>query len=108
MASPFSATMEAYLAYAQSYSIVKFLIDNYGQDKMFDLLNTFEQGSGYDEALEKVYGFNMDGLNVLWRESVGAAAPATAGAGMHPALIGASAGVLLAAGFGVRRWRRSH
>jgi len=110
LASPFSANpMEAYLAYAQSYSIVEFLIDNYGQDKMSDLLNTFEQGSGYDEALEKVYGFNMDGLNVLWRDYVGAAVPATAGVGVHPALIGASAGILLAAGFGVRRWgwRRS-
>ncbi|MBM4433176.1 MAG: peptidase MA domain-containing protein [Chloroflexi bacterium] len=106
LASPFSANpMEAYLAYAQSYSIVKFLIDNYGQDKMFDLLSTFEQGSGYDEALEKVYGFDMDGLNVLWRDYVGAAVPAAAGVGVHPALIGASAGIVLTTGFGVRRWR---
>ena len=34
---------------------------------MFELLNTFKQGSGYDEALLKVYGFDMDGLDALWR-----------------------------------------
>jgi len=33
---------------------------------MLELLNTFRQGSGYDEALQKVYGFDMDGLNELW------------------------------------------
>lgn len=110
LASPFSARPEqAYLAYAQSYSLVKFLIDKYGQDKMFELLNTFEQGSGYDEALEKVYGFDMDGLNALWREYAGGAVPATAGTGILPALIGAFGGLLLVAGLvvGNRGWRRS-
>jgi hypothetical protein len=37
---------------------------------MLDLLNTFSQGSGYDAALEAVYGFDMDGLDSLWREYV--------------------------------------
>jgi hypothetical protein len=42
------------------------LIDEYGREKMFDMLNTFQQGAGYDEALVKVYGFDMDGLHELW------------------------------------------
>ena len=71
IASPFSAySEEAILAYAQSYSLVELLINNYGSDKMLELLNTFRQGSGYDGALENVYGFNMDGLNTLWRDYV--------------------------------------
>jgi hypothetical protein len=71
LASPFSAyAEESFLAYAQSYRLVEYLIDNYGRDKMFELLNTFRQGSGYDEALEKVYGFDMDGLDALWRASM--------------------------------------
>jgi len=71
LASPFSAyAEESLLAYAESYKLVEYLIDNYGRDKMFELLNTFKQGSGYDEALEKVYGFDMDGLNTLWRASL--------------------------------------
>jgi hypothetical protein len=68
LSSPFSAyTGEALLAYAESYYIVKYLIDEYGRDKMFQLLNTFGQGSGYDEALVKVYGFDMDGLDAEWQ-----------------------------------------
>lgn len=68
LASPFSAYAgESVLAYAQSHSIVEFLISNYGQSQMLELLSTFRQGSGYDEALLKVYGFDMDGLDSLWR-----------------------------------------
>jgi len=68
LSSPFSAyAEESALAYAQSYSLVGFLITNYGQSQMLELLKTFRQGSGYDEALLKVYGFDMDGLDSLWR-----------------------------------------
>jgi hypothetical protein len=71
LCSPFSAyAEEAVLAYAQSYSLVEFLITGYGQAEMLELLNTFKEGSGYDAALEKVYGFDMDGLDSLWREYV--------------------------------------
>jgi len=71
LSSPFSAfAEEAVLSYAQSYSLVEFLINGYGADKMLELLNTFEQGSGYDEALTRVYGFDMDGLNTLWRDYI--------------------------------------
>ena len=67
LASPFSAyAEESALAYAQSYSLVDLLINNYGQSRMLELLNAFREGSGYDEALLKVYDFDMDGLNKLW------------------------------------------
>jgi hypothetical protein len=69
LSSPFSAyAEEASLAYAESYSVVEFLINSYGQSRMLELLNTFREGSSYDGALKKVYGFDMDGLNSLWRE----------------------------------------
>lgn len=68
LSSPFSAyAEEAYLSYAESYSLVEYLITTYGQEKMLELLNTFREGSGYDAALERVYGFDMDGLDSLWR-----------------------------------------
>jgi hypothetical protein len=71
LSSPFSAyAEEAYLSYAESYSLVEYLIATYGQGKMLELLNTFREGSGYDAALEKVYGFDMDGLESLWRDYV--------------------------------------
>jgi len=75
LSSPFSAyAVQSALSYAQSYSLVDFLIANYGQDKMLELLNTFREGSDYDAALEKVYGFDMDGLDALWQAQVMAAA----------------------------------
>ena len=68
LCSPFSAyTDQSILAYAESYKIVSYLIDEYGREKMFELLNVFKQGSGYDEALKSIYGFDMDELNSLWR-----------------------------------------
>ena len=71
LSSPFSAyTEQSLLSYAQSYSLVDFLIENYGQEKMLELLNTFREGSDYDAALEKVYGFDMDGLNALWQKFI--------------------------------------
>ena len=73
LSSPFSAfAEESSLAYAQSYSLVEFLSSSYGQEKMFEMLCTFKEGSGYDEALVRVYGFDMDGLDGLWRDYLNA------------------------------------
>jgi hypothetical protein len=69
LSSPFSAyAEEALLSYAESYSLVEFLITTYGRERMLELLNTFREGSGYDDALKEVYGFDMDGLESLWRD----------------------------------------
>ncbi|MGA3094007.1 MAG: peptidase MA family metallohydrolase [Dehalococcoidales bacterium] len=67
MASPFStdATL-SYLEYAESYSLVNFLLSTYGEPKMLALLEVFHQGNTYDGALMAVYGFDMDGLYNLW------------------------------------------
>ncbi len=59
-------------AYAQSYSVVNFLFETYGTGKMQELLLALAAGNGYDEALEAVYGFNVDGLEVEWRAAIGA------------------------------------
>ena len=63
----------AYLSYSQSYSLVKFLIETYGQDKMNSLLVALRDGSTVEDALMQVYGFDIDGLENAWRESIGAA-----------------------------------
>jgi hypothetical protein len=71
LASPFSALSDlAALSYAESFSIVNYLISTYGQEKMQELLTVFSHGSTYDDALSTVYGFSIDGLNTLWREYV--------------------------------------
>jgi hypothetical protein len=63
-------TEQAYLAYAQSYSLVEFLLQavHGGRERMLDLLDAFRQGSGYVEALDLVYGVDIDELDILWRQ----------------------------------------
>jgi len=63
----------AYLSYSQSYSIVKYLIETYGQDKMNFLLINLRDGTTVDDALMKTYGFDVDGLEESWRKEIGAA-----------------------------------
>jgi hypothetical protein len=71
LASPFSALPEqAYISYAESQSLIAFLIQNYGRDKMLQLLNLFKEGSTYDEALTQVYGFDQDGFDALWQKYI--------------------------------------
>ncbi len=59
------------LFYGQSYSLVAFLIETFGEDKFAQLFQTFKEGAATGEALEQVYGFDQDGLENAWRESVG-------------------------------------
>ncbi|RJQ39681.1 MAG: peptidase MA domain-containing protein [Dehalococcoidia bacterium] len=90
LSSPFSAlTDQAVLAYAQSFSIVDYLIGTYGQSRMLELLGVFRQGSDYDAALLKVYGFDTDGLNRLWRDYVRSQYLAGAATPAQPELAGA-------------------
>jgi len=64
---------KANLSYSQSQSIVSFLIETYGQDKLTQLLAALRDAKPIDDALLEVYGFDTDGLEDAWRQSVGAA-----------------------------------
>ena len=63
----------ASLAYAQSHSLVSFIFDQFGQEKLLSLLDAFRDGTPEDQALMGVFGLDRDGLEAAWRESVGAA-----------------------------------
>jgi hypothetical protein len=63
----------ANLSYTESYSVVNFLIQTYGRDKMTALLTALRNGATADEALQSVYGFDTDGLEDAWRASISAA-----------------------------------
>jgi len=114
LCSPFSAYYDkASLSYAQSYSLVEYLLDDYGQGRMLDLLALFKQGSTYDEALTEVYGFDMDGLDARWRASLTNPIVPAQRASLHPALIAVLAALATAlALWGAlalekRTWQRS-
>ncbi|HUE98832.1 MAG TPA: peptidase MA family metallohydrolase [Anaerolineales bacterium] len=73
LSSGFSEVADkAYLSYSQSYSVTKFLIETYGQEKMTALLLELKDGLTIDEALVQTYGFNIEGLDDAWRKAVGA------------------------------------
>ena len=59
------------LMYGQGYSVVKYLVDTYGEDKFRELFAAFNQGLRIDAALKSVYGFDQDGLDNAWRSSLG-------------------------------------
>jgi hypothetical protein len=63
---------KAYLSYSQSYSVVKFLIETYGQEKMTALLTALRDGLTIDQALMQTYGFDVEGLEDEWRAAIGA------------------------------------
>ena len=63
---------EACLLYAESHSVVDFLIHTYGRDKMLELLEVFKEGASYDSALLKVYSFDTKGLEARWHTYIGA------------------------------------
>jgi len=115
LCSPFSAeTEKARLSYAQSYSLVEYLLDNYGQDSMLDLLTILKQGSTYDEALTEVYGFDIDGLDARWRATLASHTVIASEAWQsHPALIAVLAALAVvlilwgALALEKRTWRRS-
>jgi hypothetical protein len=71
--SPFPDQRErAVLSYAESASLVEFIIEEYGSDKLGELLSVFAQGAHYDDAMQKVFGVDMDGMEDLWRAHLGA------------------------------------
>lgn len=73
LSSGFSEVADkAYLSYSQSYSVTKFLIETYGQEKMTALLVNLKHGLTIDEALKQTYGFNVEGLEEAWRNGIGA------------------------------------
>lgn len=76
---------KANLSYVQSHSVVKFLIETHGQEKMTDLLIALRDAKPIDTALREIYGFDTDGLEDEWRKSINAAPrPVTAQATAQP------------------------
>ncbi len=59
------------LFYGQSWSLVSFLIDTYGEESFAQLFAEIKRGNTTDTALETVSGFDQDGLDNEWRASVG-------------------------------------
>lgn len=77
---------KADLSYAQSYSLVNFLLEQYGPDRLLQLFGSLRDGVPIDAALTEAYGFDLDGLEDAWRASVGARPRRAEGAAPTPTL----------------------
>lgn len=55
------------LYYGQSWHIVEYMIDTYGEEQFANLYAEMHDGKRIDGALEAVYGFDQDGLEDEWR-----------------------------------------
>ena len=62
----------ANLSYAESYSVVDFIIRHYGREKLAQLLQAFKAGGFYDDIFTQILNVDTDGLENLWRQDAGA------------------------------------
>jgi len=65
--SPAGDPAKVGLFYGQSWSLVSYLNEEYGQEKFAQLFAEIKTGKRIDSALEAVYGFDQDGLEDEWR-----------------------------------------
>ena len=56
------------IAYAQSFSLISFILNKYGQDSLRDITRALIQGDKIDEALNKVIGLDLYGLEIVWKK----------------------------------------
>ena len=59
------------LFYGEAWSLVSFLVDEYGEAKFAQLFAEVQRGGTVDGALTTVYGIDQDGLENAWRQSHG-------------------------------------
>ena len=62
---------DADLAYAESFSIVSFIIEEFGEEAMGALIQVFAEGISHDEAVQRALGVSMDELDRRWKASLG-------------------------------------
>ena len=67
-----TAQEEALVAYGESFSLVQYLTEEHGPEKLGALLAMYRSGNTTDIALEQVYGFDQEGLEGEWRRHIGA------------------------------------
>ena len=71
ISGPFSSNPAlAYLSYAESHSVVEYMLSRYGGESMHELLMLFRDGETSDDALLASIGIDLDILDAAWRLSV--------------------------------------
>ncbi|MCG8347845.1 MAG: hypothetical protein MI924_08715 [Chloroflexales bacterium] len=61
---------QAALSYAQSHSIVDYIITTYGETALRELTVAFSQATPVEQALSETLGIGVDDLDAAWRETL--------------------------------------
>jgi hypothetical protein len=56
----------AYLAYDQSYAVVVYMLETWGQEGLQKLVANFREGQGYREAIEGAYDLTYEEFEASW------------------------------------------
>lgn len=62
---------EVVIAYGQSRSVVAYLINTYGEERMAELMSQLDHTFSLNQAMMQVYGFDQDDLDAQWRSRMG-------------------------------------
>ena len=57
--------------YSQSWSVVDYMMETYGADRMSALLGAIDSGTDVDEAVPVAYDISLDELESRWKRSLG-------------------------------------
>ena len=60
------------VSYGHGKSVARFMVEDFGDGKMAELLAEYNQSRRFDDAMIATYGVDRAGMDALWRESVGA------------------------------------
>ncbi|WP_161569214.1 peptidase MA family metallohydrolase [Candidatus Oscillochloris fontis] len=74
LASSFPADPDqAQLSYAQSRSIVEYILDTYGEEPLQTMIMAFAEATPVEEAVQSALGMSVDELDAAWRSELPAA-----------------------------------
>jgi hypothetical protein len=62
---------QAFLSYAESHSIVTYIIEELGEDEMAELIAIFRDEVSYDTAVEESLGMTVEELDADWKDWLG-------------------------------------
>ncbi len=62
---------EINLFYGQSWSVVDYMLEEFGEQRFAELFRIIREGATTDSGLQQVYGVDQDGLYNLWRVAKG-------------------------------------
>ncbi|MFH1562489.1 MAG: peptidase MA family metallohydrolase [Nitrospirota bacterium] len=61
---------QAQLAYAQSFDVLLFMMNEYGKDKIIGLIKELASGKEFNFAFKKSLGVNLYELEIAWQKSL--------------------------------------